>query len=133
MGESALFVEHVGSTPVPGLSAKPVIDSQISVDQLDDLKVYNDALGRIGYVYVSLPAPPKETGLAHAGKVYPFFQRSATWPTTHQVHLCLRGSVLKRNTVVFRDYLKDHPEEAAKYLELKRRLAGEYQGLTASS
>lgn len=133
MGESALLIEHVGSTSVPGLSAKPVIDIQISVDQLNDLTVYKDALASVGYVYVSLPPPPKDSGLEHADKVYLFFQKPAAWPATHHVHLCLTRSVLERNHLVFRDYLRDNPAKTDAYLALKMRLAGEHRGLSARS
>jgi len=54
VGLRAIRVEHVGSTSVPGLAAKPVIDIQVSVPTLESLSPYLQALARIGYSYVPL-------------------------------------------------------------------------------
>ena len=133
LGERALRVEHVGSTSVPGLAAKPVIDIQISVAELHPLADHAEALGSVGYVHVPLPPPPEELGLEWADETYPFFQKPAVWPTTHHVHLCASGSVEERNHIVFRDYLRDHPESVAEYLALKRELASAFGGESPES
>jgi len=81
-GPLAQRIEHVGSTSVPGLAAKPVIDIQISVASLADLAPFTALLERVGYTRV----PMGDFDL-----VYPFFQKPATWPSTHHVHLCEFG------------------------------------------
>ena len=73
-GGLALRVEHVGSTAVPGLSAKPVIDIQVSVTSLVTLDRYLGRLVCLGYVHVPL---------GDFDRVYPFFQKPADWPCTH--------------------------------------------------
>jgi GrpB-like predicted nucleotidyltransferase (UPF0157 family) len=120
----ALRVEHVGSTAVPGLSAKPVIDIQVSVACLNPFEPYVQLLGALGYVHVSF---------GEFDRVYPFFQRPAEWPCTHHVHLCESGSEQEARHLAFRDHLRNHPEVARQYLELKKSLAARHHGATNES
>jgi len=124
LGEVALRVEHVGSTSVPGLTAKPVIDIQVSVQSLEPLGQYRSPLGRLGYAH---------TPLGSFDLVYPFFQKPAEWPATHNIHLCVLGSEQERKHLAFRDYLRSHPRVAAEYVELKRVLAAAHHGATLES
>lgn len=115
----ALRVDHVGSTSVPGLAAKPVIDIQVSVASLQPLAAFEEMLGRIGYTHINV---------GEFDAVYPFFQRPDDWPTTHHLHLCRAGSAEELNHLVFRDYLRDHPTTAREYEALKRSLAALQSG-----
>ncbi len=124
LGALALRVEHVGSTSVPGLAAKPVVDIQVSVPTLEPLSVYLQRLAHIGYTHVPL---------GEFDLVYPFFQKPATSPSTYHIHLCAIGSELELRHLAFRDYLRDHPVVAAEYLELKRKLAAANHGTTLES
>jgi GrpB-like predicted nucleotidyltransferase (UPF0157 family) len=124
LGDRAVRIEHVGSTAVPGLAAKPVIDIQIATGSLAELSPFTVALGGLAYRHVSLGA---------IDAVYPFLQRPAAWPATHHVHLCEAGSAHKRRHVAFRDYLRMHPEVAAEYAALKRSLAAMHRGDTLES
>lgn len=119
LGTLALRIEHVGSTSVPGLAAKPVIDIQISVASLEPLSDWADRLHGLGYVFV-----PR----GDFDRVYPFFQRPAAWPSTHHIHLCMLGDEQERLHLVFRDHLRRYPEVAATYAELKRELAQRFVG-----
>ena len=120
----SLRVEHVGSTAVPGLSAKPVIDIQVSVACLEPFEPYLQLLGSLGYLHVSL---------GEFDRVYPFFQKPAEWPCTHHVHLCESGSEQEARHLAFRDHLRSHPEVARQYLELKQSLAARHHGATHES
>jgi GrpB-like predicted nucleotidyltransferase (UPF0157 family) len=120
----ALRVEHVGSTAVPGLSAKPVIDIQVSVACLVPFEPYLQLLGALGYVHVSF---------GEFDRVYPFFQKPAEWPCTHHVHLCERGGEQEARHLAFRDHLRNHPEVARRYDELKQALASRHHGATQES
>lgn len=124
MADAALRVEHVGSTSVPGLAAKPVIDIQVSVASLEKLQLHALPLARLGYTHVPFGA---------VDLVYPFFQKPAAWPTTYHIHLCVLGSEHERRHLAFRDYLCAHPEVAAEYVAVKRNLAAAHGGDTAES
>ncbi len=124
MGGLSLRIEHVGSTSVPGLAAKPVIDIQISVATLDGLDVYIAPLASLGYNHVPF---------GDVDRVYPFFRKPAEWPSTHHIHLCVSGSEHERRHLAFRDYLRNHPQAANEYLALKRSLAATHVGATAES
>ncbi len=116
LGALALRIDHNGSTSVPGLAAKPVIDIQISVDRLDPLSAYAPGLARIGYVHVP-----------HADDAFcPFFHRPSQWPHTHHVHVVEAGGAEERRTLAFRDYLRAHDSVAREYEALKRGLAEQF-------
>lgn len=120
-GALALRIDHVGSTSIPGLAAKPVIDVQVTVVSLQPLHAWTERLGPLGYRHHSSPDDVD----------YPFFHRPATWPHTHHVHLCVEGSVIGRATLALRDYLRDHPDLRDDYEREKRRLAVVHGGTTA--
>ncbi len=123
-GVLARRVEHVGSTSVPDLAAKPVIDIQVSVPSLEPRDLYHTRLAALGYTHFPL---------GDFDLVYPFFKRPAEWPSTHHVHLCVSGSEQERDHLAFRDYLRRHPSVAAEYATLKRTLAAAHDGLTMES
>jgi len=123
-GSHAKRIEHVGSTAVPGLAAKPVIDIQVSVDSLAPREVFDGLLKQLGYAHFPL---------GEFDLVYPFFKRPSSWPSTHHVHLCVSGSEQEQNHIAFRDFLRGNPAAAAAYAELKRGLAAVHHGLTMES
>jgi GrpB-like predicted nucleotidyltransferase (UPF0157 family) len=114
LGGLARRIDHNGSTAVPGLDAKPVIDIQVSVDSLRPLDAYGAPLAALGYVHV----PHAVDDL-----VCPFFHRPAAWPHTHHIHVVQFGGDEERRTLAFRDYLRGHPDVAREYATLKRELA----------
>ncbi len=124
LGTAALRIEHVGSTAVPGLAAKPVIDLQVCVVSLEPQGRFIEPLARLGYLYVPLGA---------FDAVYPYFCRPADVPHTSHVHLCAAGSQQEREHLAFRDHLRRHPRDAARYLALKQRLARLHDGATLES
>jgi GrpB-like predicted nucleotidyltransferase (UPF0157 family) len=115
LGAVAQRIDHHGSTSVPGLSAKPIIDIQISVAALQPMANYAVPLQSLGYVHV--PDPDDA--------VCPFFHRPAEWPHTHHVHVVEAGGIEERRTLAFRDYLREHAEVAGEYERLKRAIAAE--------
>jgi len=116
LGALALRIDHHGSTAVPGLAAKPVIDIQISVSSLRSLDPYTDRMKPLGYVHVPHPDDA----------FCPFLHRPAAWPHTHHVHLVEAGGLEERRTLAFRDYLREHADEARAYESLKRGLAARF-------
>jgi GrpB-like predicted nucleotidyltransferase (UPF0157 family) len=124
LGGLARRIQHVGSTAVIGLAAKPVIDIQVCVASLQAMPVLTDALSTLGYRFVAL---------GEIDLVYPFFQKPAAWPSTHHVHLCVEGGEHERRHLAFRDHFRRHTEVAADYAALKRQLAAQHDGRTLES
>jgi UDP:flavonoid glycosyltransferase YjiC (YdhE family)/GrpB-like predicted nucleotidyltransferase (UPF0157 family) len=110
-------VDHTGSTAVPGLAAKPIIDLQVSVTGLDALELAR-RLEPLGYRYVPYPELPD----------YPFYGHPADPPRRHHIHACEAGGDQERRHLAFRDYLRAHPAEADAYATLKRDLAASTRG-----
>jgi GrpB-like predicted nucleotidyltransferase (UPF0157 family) len=113
LGSLALRIDHNGSTAIPGLGAKPIIDIQVSVASLQPPGHYHERLGVLGYVHVSHPDD----------SFCPFFHRPREWPHSHHVHLVEAGGAEEQRTLAFRDYLRDHPAVASEYEDLKKHLA----------
>ena len=112
-------IEHVGSTAVPGLAAKPVIDVMVGVGSLEDSPILVERLAGIGYRYV----PELEW-------VFPFrryFRKPRQGRRTHQIHLVERSnSGWWDRHLLFRDHLRTHPEDAEGYARLKYELSGRF-------
>ena len=112
-------LEHFGSTAVPDLSAKPIIDILIAVRSLADARAtFVEALRNLDYVYWA--DNPKKDRMFFVRGMPPFGPRRS-----HHVHVTEpHGEMWQR--LAFRDYLRTHPEEAGTYARLKRRLAAEH-------
>lgn len=123
LGALALRIDHHGSTSVPGLAAKPIIDIQVSVERLHPIGAYAPRFAQLGYIH--MPHPDDA--------FCPFFHRPAAWPHTHHVHVVQSGGDEERRTLAFRDYLRDHIDTARAYADLKRRLAPQYIAAEFSS
>lgn len=112
LGDVAMAIEHVGSTAVPGLAAKPIIDIDVAV--ADDAAVRRAIAGLAarGYVHEgNLGIPGREA-----------FEAPADLPK-HHLYVCRADNREYRRHIMFRDYLRAHPEAANEYAALKRRLA----------
>jgi GrpB-like predicted nucleotidyltransferase (UPF0157 family) len=112
LGDVAPRLDHVGSTAVPGLAAKPIIDLQLSVASIEPVKTYREPLERLGYLFVPDPDSPD----------FHLFALPAERPRTHHLHVCESGSTHERRHLAVRDFLRANPEEAAAYEALKRDL-----------
>jgi GrpB-like predicted nucleotidyltransferase (UPF0157 family) len=113
LGAVACRIDHHGSTAVPGLEAKPIIDIQVSVGQLQPIRAYAEPFAALGYVHV----PHIDDA------VCPFFHRPHEWPHTHHVHVVQSGGHEERRTLAFRDFLREHSDVAHEYVTLKKQLA----------
>ena len=118
LGDVAVRVEHVGSTAVPGLAAKPIVDLQVAVAALEPRPAYVEPLEGIGYLFAPDRGSPD----------YHFFGKPPGRPRTYHVHVCAAGSDHERRHLAVRDYLRAEPEEAARYEALKRGLATRVPG-----
>lgn len=108
-----LRVDHVGSTAVPGLDSKPIIDIQVAVEDVGDLDAFVPALERLGYLF----APDPDSPDLH------FFGKPAERPRLFHVHVCAAGSEEEARHLAVRDFLRAHGKEAAGYGDRKRELA----------
>ncbi len=105
-------IEHVGSTAVPGLAAKPIIDLDVVVPSVTDVPVAIERLASLGYVH--------EGDLGIAGREA--FRAPAALPK-HHLYVCVQGSPALANHLAVRDALRADPALAQEYGRLKRRLA----------
>ena len=112
LGEVAVRLEHVGSTAVPGVAAKPILDLQLSVEAIESRERYVGPLERQGYLFVPAPKSPD----------HHFFAKPPERPRSYHLHVCAASSEHEFRHIAVRDFLRTHAEEAARYAALKRRL-----------
>ena len=115
LGERVLAVDHVGSTAVPGLCAKPRIDAIIVVRDPSDISIAVDRLTAVGYV---------SRGDRYGDGLWAFVSAAEMPP--QRIYVCAPGTKAHARFVLFRDYLRAHPAAAANYAALKRQLATTY-------
>jgi len=108
----AAAIEHVGSTSVPGLAAKPVLDIDIIVESEEGVRQAIERLATIGYTH--------RGNLGIEGREA---FRAAMNNPAHNLYMCRQDSAALRDHLTFRDYLRAHPETAKAYADLKRSLA----------
>jgi GrpB-like predicted nucleotidyltransferase (UPF0157 family) len=112
LGKVALAIHHIGSTAVPGLAAKPIIDILIEVTSPEALDTLNQEMSELGY------EPRGEYGIPGRR----FFEKGGD-NRTHHIHAFRRGDFNITRHIAFRDYLRLHPEIAREYGELKKAIA----------
>jgi GrpB-like predicted nucleotidyltransferase (UPF0157 family) len=112
VGDFALAIEHLGSTSVPGLAAKPIIDMTVVVPSADDIPRAIERLVPLGYVHRG------DVGIEGREAF-----RSPEELPAHHLYVCPAGSLGLLNPVAVRDYLRVHPDVARAYGDLKKSLA----------
>jgi len=111
IGEYVLDIQHVGSTAIPGLPAKPILDIGVAVAEFEAARVCIAPLEALGYTYRGEHGIPRRH----------YFVREP--PRTHHLHMHEIASPEWGRLVLFRDYLLAHPDVAEAYGALKRELA----------
>ena len=118
--KTIIDIQHVGSTAIPGIAAKPIIDLQIAVTSLEEIKIVAiSVLNKIGYEYWYENPDPER--LFFVKGMPPFGEKR-----THHVHIVESDSRHWHEKILFRDYLIAHPEIAHEYEQLKIELAHRY-------
>jgi len=117
VGDIVAAIEHVGSTSVPGLGAKPIIDIMVGVHSLADAEKCIEPLSLIGYEY----RPELEAFIPERR----CFQRGPADAHRH-LHMVEIASDFWKRHLLFRDFLRAHPDVAAEYERLKRALAAQF-------
>ncbi|MEU1685779.1 GrpB family protein [Micromonospora sp. NPDC005707] len=120
---SLIAIEHVGSTAVPDLAAKPVIDILAAVPSLDEFPAVIAPLEGIGYVYT-----PESEADDPSRRVFRKGPQDPATFRTHHLHVTEHGGRYWRRLIAFRDHLRSHPEDVAAYLALKQGLAARHAG-----
>lgn len=115
LGGLALRIDHVGSTAVPGLPAKAVVDIQVSVPDVEDSDAYRGPIEEHGFA------------LRFVEPGHRYLRPRPGVPRLWQVHVCQVASEWERVHLLFRDFLRAHPAEAAAYAALKKALAEQHR------
>jgi GrpB-like predicted nucleotidyltransferase (UPF0157 family) len=122
LGTSAVRIEHIGSTAVPGLAARPILDVQISVRDIGDRRAFDVPLSHAGYQHFAFPELLVDDYFVYV---------PADGSNTEHVQVCEAGSHQERRHLVVRDYLRCHAVERADYEAAKREAAGDAAGVRA--
>ena len=117
LGEKALSIEHIGSTSIPGLDSKPIIDIMVAVESLRQATKLIPAVEALGYEHRPHDIIPD--------RIF-FVKEPSPEFRTHHLNLTPLESKFWKNQIVFRDYVRANDQIAAEYVDLKRRLAEIY-------
>jgi GrpB-like predicted nucleotidyltransferase (UPF0157 family) len=116
LGDVALPIDHIGSTSIPGLAAKPIVDIQISVAELEPVNPFRDPLEALGYVF-------RADNIERTKRYF----RERPGSRRERIHVRKAGSWGEQFALLFRDYMRTHPDEGEQYARLKRNLAERYR------
>ncbi len=114
LGDKILDIQHVGSTSIPGMLAKPIVDIAIAVADFDEARACIPQLESLGYEYKGEFGIPRRH----------YFVKGD--PRLFHLHMSEIDSLEWQNTLLFRDYLRDHPGAASEYAQLKQQLAARF-------
>lgn len=117
LGESVVAIRHIGSTAIPNIYAKPVVDLLVEVKDVTEVDRRSSAMKSLGYEVMGEYGIPDRR----------YFRRdNQEGVRTHNIHAFETGSAELERHIAFRDYMIAHPEDAQRYSELKRKLAEEH-------
>ncbi|MGD7043029.1 GrpB family protein [Jeotgalibacillus proteolyticus] len=117
LNDKAICIEHIGSTSVTGLGAKPILDIAVAVHAFSVVHEFFEPLRRIGYEFVDHAAFPERR----------FFRKGPWGAGTHHLHIYLFDEEPWKNQLIFRNFLRKHPEVLKEYYQLKLRLSQDFQ------
>ena len=116
LGQEVVAIHHIGSTAIPNMSAKPIIDILAEVHDIEKIEDFNDEMMGMGY------QPKGEFGIPGRR----FFIKGNDSTRTHHVHIFQTGDPEVERHLDFRDYMIAHPQEAQAYHRLKEELAQKF-------
>jgi GrpB-like predicted nucleotidyltransferase (UPF0157 family) len=117
LGELALYIEHVGSTSVEGLSAKPIIDIDVVIEDESKLQAVVERLAGIGYEHEGNLGIVGREAFGYTGKEH---------LQNHHLYVCTQDSPELKRHLAFRDYLRSHEEAVKEYSRIKEEGAELY-------
>jgi len=115
LDEYSIDIQHVGSTSIYGIHAKPIIDIAVGVADFENAEMFTQRLSKHGYVYADEDTPEKMLFLKCEGE-----------KKTHHIHFVKYGGREWNDYINFRDYLNFHPEKAMQYDTLKLQLCRQF-------
>ena len=115
LGGQILDIQHIGSTAIPNMSSKPIIDIGVLVSSIDDIDSFVSNLSVLGYQY--------KPDMSSVGRI--FFRKGS--PVEYHLSIACPKHTFWHRNVVFRDYLREHPKMATEYEDLKRKNLSEIQ------
>lgn len=116
LGQEVMAIHHIGSTAIPNISAKPIIDILVEVLDIEKIDGFNDEMMKLGYL------PQGEFGIPRRR----FLIKGNDSARTHHVHIFQNGDPKVEPYLSFRDYMIAHPEEVQAYCRLKEELAQKF-------
>lgn len=122
LGDLILRIEHVGSTSVRGLGAKPIIDIDIVIDSNNKLTEVINHLTSLGYIHEGDLGVEGREAFARKDEYVPWIKEQKSW-MKHHLYVCTKDSDQLKKHIKFRDYLRNHPEAVIEYEKLKKELA----------
>lgn len=117
LGDKAIGIEHIGSTSIKGIKAKPIIDILVGVHEINEVSIFVIPLRQIEYEYVPKPDFKERR----------FFRKGVWGKGTCHLHICEFNSNEWIEKLLFRDYLRLNPQVAEEYASLKKELASRYK------
>ena len=108
-------IHHIGSTAIPGIKAKPVIDVLVEVKNIEAVDQYNHKVEELGYEVMGEYGIPKRR----------FFRKGGN-KRTHHIHIFQAGNEEIERHINFKEYLITHPDKAREYSKLKEKLVNKY-------
>lgn len=115
LGDKVLDIQHVGSTSIPGCTAKPILDIAIAVESFEAAFACVPLIEQLGYEYGGEHGIPRR---------HYFVRRDPR--STHHIHMLEQSSADYQAHLLFRDYLRTHPEAVAEYVALKQSLMEQF-------
>ncbi|HWL11499.1 MAG TPA: GrpB family protein [Ureibacillus sp.] len=115
--DAAITIEHIGSTSIKGLGAKPILDIAIGVNDLEDVSKFIEPLKQIGYEFVYHQEFPERR----------FFRKGQWGAGTHHLHFYQFEGDHWNNQILFRNYLRNNPPTMMEYHQLKLELAEKHR------
>jgi GrpB-like predicted nucleotidyltransferase (UPF0157 family) len=114
-------IEHVGSTSVPGLAAKPILDIDIVIENYDVFPEVNHMLQKIGYLHQKEWSFEGREAFGRIDKLAPWNGKGTQW-MTHHLYVCDKDSEELSRHIAFREYLRYNREAAIEYESIKKNL-----------
>jgi len=115
LNDIIIDIHHIGSTAIPGIKAKPVIDILVEVKDIEAVDQYNHEMEELGYEVMGEYGIPKRR----------FFRKGGN-KRTHHIHIFQAGNEEIERHINFKEYLITHPDKRREYSKLKEKLANKY-------